>query len=180
MELDGAPWRTVPLAAAVEARLAIGVELDRPRARALGRALRRHRGEQIALRALARREETRATLVARLARAGVRPDIRDEVVARADEAGLVDDARYAAARSRTLVERGGGDALVLDDLRRRGVPEAVARAAVTGLEPEAERVARIVAEQGASGRTLRRLSARGFSEESLESLVAEIETGTLR
>lgn len=179
VELDGRPWRVISVRAVAEARLTEGVVLDRDRARALARALRRERAEALALRALARRDESRHALSARLARAGVAPATRREVVDRATDSGLVDDARFAAARARVLAER-SGDLLVLDDLRRRGIDEPCARAAVEALEPEAARVGRIVAARGASAKTLRHLAARGFSEESLEGLVAELETGTVR
>ena len=72
IELDGGPWRTVPVIVAAEARLTVGCALERERARALGRALRRYRARETAVRAIARRDHSRATLDARLERAGVR------------------------------------------------------------------------------------------------------------
>jgi regulatory protein len=101
------------------------------------------------------------------------------VLARAERSGLVDDARFAAARARQLAERGAGNLLVLADLERHGVDEQVAREAVAALEAEVDRVARIVGRRGASARTLRYLASRGFAEESLEGLVADIEPRTL-
>ena len=41
VELDGAYWRTLPLDAVLRAGLAVGTELDRPRARTVRRELRR-------------------------------------------------------------------------------------------------------------------------------------------
>ena len=107
------------------------------------------------------------------------PETRRAVLERASDAGLVDDARYAAARALALAGR-SGDLMIIDDLRRRGIDEPCARAAVAALEPESVRVGRIVAARGLSTKTLRQLAARGFSEESLDGLVAELETGTLR
>ena len=179
IELDGIPWRTVPLGAAVSARLSPGVRLDRERARELARALRRHRAEEVALRALARREHSRTSLEGRLARAGVRGSERREALDRAERAGLVDDGRYAGARARTLAERDAGDELVLDDLVRHGVTETVARAALESLEPERERLERIVARRGLSTKTVRFLAAKGFAPDHLEDLVAEIESRAL-
>jgi regulatory protein len=175
VELDGARWRTLPVDAVVEAALAVGIELDRERVRALAGARRRSRAEQVALRALARREHSRESLEGRLARAGVSERERRDVLDRAERSGLVDDARYAERRARHLADRGAGDRLVLEDLARHGVAEAVARAAVTRLDPEAERVARIAAARGASPTTIRYLASHGFAEESLEALVAEVE-----
>jgi regulatory protein len=179
VELDGVPWRTVPLDAAVSARLSPGVQLDRERARELARALRRYRAEEVALRALARREHSRASLEARLARAGVRDAERREALARAEGAGLVDDRRYAVARARTLAERDAGDELVFDDLVRHGVDETVACVALASLEPERDRLERVVARRGLSTKTVRFLAAKGFASELLEDLVAEIESRAL-
>jgi len=179
IELDGGPWRTVPVAVAAEAGLTPGCDLDRERARSLGRALRRHRAEQAALRALSRREQSRATLGLRLDRAGVRADDRDATIEAASRAGLVDDARFAASRARALAARGAGDLLVLDDLLRSGVDDALAREALAALEPEDARASRIIASRGACARTLRYLSSRGFGHESLEALVADLERRAL-
>lgn len=176
VELDGCPWRTVPGAAAAEARLTVGCELDRERARTLGRALRRHRARDTAVRAVARRDHSRASLEARLERAGVRPRERGDTLAAAERAGLVDDARFAASRAQALGARGSGDLLVLEDLERHGIDERAARAALESLEPEPVRAAQIAAARGLSARTLRHLAARGFSEEALEGLVAELES----
>ncbi len=176
VELDGAAWRTLPTDAVVEAGLGVGLELDRSRAVALARARRRGRAEHVAVRALARREHSRTSLEARLARAGVSEAVRGEVLDRCERGGLVDDARFAEQRARQLGARGAGDLLVLDDLERHGVDSLTAQLIVALLEPEADRAARIVAARGASTRTIRHLAARGFSEETLEPLVAEIET----
>ncbi len=176
LELDGRPWRTVPLEAAVAARLSPGVCLDRERARDLARALRRHRAEDVVLRALARREHTRAALAGRLERAGVDASGRSDALERAERAGLVDDRRYAAARARQLADRAAGDELVLDDLVRHGVDEVLAREAVAALEPERDRAARIVVARGLSPRTARFLAAKGFAAELVEDVVAELES----
>jgi len=178
--LDGSPWRTFPVAAIVEARLGVGLELDRDRARTLARALRRQRAEQVAVRALARREQTRVSLDARLARAGVPDADRRQVVERAGDAGLVDDVRFARRRAQQLADRGAGNLLILDDLARQGVPEKVARETAAALAPEGERAARIVKARGASAKTLRYLVSRGFSEDALDVLIAEVESRALR
>ncbi len=178
--LDGAAWRTLPLSAVVEAGLGVGLQLDRASARSLALALRRLRAEEVAVRALARREHSRAALDAKLARVGVGGRVRDEVLARAERRGLVDDARFARRRALLLAERGTGDLLVLDDLVRQGVDEAVARVAVEDLPSEAERAAHIVERRGSSARTVRYLASRGFSDEALEPLIADLESRTLR
>ena len=179
VELDGRPWRELSVAAVVEARLAVGEPLAREQVCALAQVVRRERATAVAVRALARRDRSRAELDARLARAGVRDGERRETLDRATRAGLVDDARFATSRARLLAERGAGDELVLADLGRHGVDALVAREAVSELVPEADRAAGIVEARGRSARTLRYLAARGFAEASLEDLIAELGDGAL-
>ena len=126
--------------------------------------------------AVSRREHSRATLAARLERRGVRAQERDDTVEAAARAGLVDDARFAEIRARSLAARGAGNLLVLDDLERNGIDARTARAAMADLEPEHVRAERIVEARGLSARTVRYLAARGFTEESLEPLVADLES----
>jgi SOS response regulatory protein OraA/RecX len=174
IELDGAAWRVVPLEAVVVAGLAVGCELDRARARALARELRRLDARGAALRALRARDHTAASLERRLAARGATPGLRRETVAAAERAGLVDDARFAAGRAGALAERGAGDLLIADDLERQGVPSDTARRAIAALEPEAVRAQRLVEVRGSSIKTLRFLGSKGFCEETLESLVADL------
>ena len=126
IELDGGPWRTVPVIVAAEARLTVGCALERERARALARALRRYRARETAVRAIARRDHSRASLDARLERAGVRGR-----AARGDRGRREGRAR----RRRTLrgvprapPRRSAAQATcsLLDDLERHGVDAATA------------------------------------------------------
>lgn len=172
VELDEAPWRVVPVDAAVDAGLAVGRALDRERARALNRALRRHRAQVVALRALRSADQTRAGLDRRLALRGVAQGERAEVLDRVERAGLVDDERFAHRRADALARRGLGDAAILADLETRGVAEEVARGAVATLEPEARRARAIVEARGTSVKTARYLVARGFGEDAVEATIA--------
>ena len=94
-------------------------------------------------------------------------------------AGLVDDHRFAHDRASVLAARGAGNSLIADDLERQGVAEDEIRAALEALEPESVRVARIVEARGRTAKTARHLAAKGFSEESLESLVAELSSDAI-
>lgn len=172
VDLDGAPWRVVPVQAAADADLTIGRTLDRGRARALNRALRHHRAQVVALRALRFADHSTAGLDARLAGRGVAPTARAEVIARVTRAGLVDDVRFAHGRAESLARRGLGDAAILADLEARGVAEEVARDAVGALESEEGRARAIVERRGASARTARYLAARGFGEDAVEATIA--------
>jgi regulatory protein len=174
VELDAAPWRVLPLEAVVCVGLAVGEDLDRKRARALRRELRRLGARDAALRALRSRDHTRASLERRLAEQGTVPSLRRETVAAVERAGLVDDARFAAGRASLLAAHGAGDALIEDDLARRGVPAELIDAALEGLEPEWARAEQVIASRGKSVRTARYLAAKGFAAETVEGLVADL------
>jgi SOS response regulatory protein OraA/RecX len=174
VELDHAPWRVVPLEAVVRAGLEVGSELDRPAARCLGRELRQLGARTAALRALRSRDHTAASLDRRLAARGTPPSVRRATVEAAERAGFVDDARFAEGRAELLAGRGAGDLLIAGDLDRQGVEPEVALAAIAALEPEACRAERLVAARGRTVRTLRYLASKGFSEEALEGLVADL------
>ena len=61
-----------------------------------------------------------------------------------DRAGLVDDARLAESRAELLARRGYGDAAIRADLRRRLIAPEAAADAVASLEPELERLRRVL------------------------------------
>ena len=97
VELDGAPWRTVPADAIVRSGLLVGRTLDRPAARTLARELRRADALRVATRALRHRDLSRQALAERLpARA------REEALAALERSGYLDDARAAAGRGAAL------------------------------------------------------------------------------
>jgi SOS response regulatory protein OraA/RecX len=155
------------------ADLAVGVELDRERARRLNRELRRHEAMSSAARALARRDLSERELNERLARSRIAPGERGEVVARLAAAGAIDDERVARRRAELLVERDSGDALIRHDLAGRGLAKELVEAALADLEPEHVRAARVLRKRGSSLTTARYLARKGFSEESIGDPVAE-------
>ena len=183
VELDGVAWRTFPVAAVVEAGLGVGLELDRPRARALARARRRHRGRT------GRRAGPRAARAfAGVARHAARPrrgrrrgPCRSARARRAQSVSST-TTRFAERRARQLAERGAGDLLVARRSRASGRRRAQsARAAGRQHFPRRRSAPRrIVERRGLSARTLRYLASRGFSEDSLEPLIADIGSGALR
>lgn len=168
VELDGAPWRALPLDVVVRASLREGLVLDRPRLRELRRELRRAEALGTAVRALRHRDLPRARLEARLAQRGVAAEPAAEAVDRLARAGYVDDERFAHGRAHALAARSFGDEAIRWDLERQGLSEALAREAVAALEPEGRRAQRIAAARGASLATARFLARKGFSEDSLE------------
>jgi regulatory protein len=170
VELDGEPWRSLPAAAVVGARLAVGQPLDRPRARQLRRELRRAEALAVATGALARRDHSTAGLAARLDRRGVAPAEREAALETLGRAGYLDDARFAAARAEALAAREYGDEAIRFDLERQGVPPDAIDEALAGIAPEGARAAEILVRRGHSEWSARRLAAKGFSADTLESL----------
>jgi SOS response regulatory protein OraA/RecX len=171
VQLDGAPWRLVPVDAVVRTGLVVGRPLDRETARTLGRELRRADALGRALRALGPRDRSRRALAERLAHAGVRTDAREEALAALEAAGLVDDARVASARAGSLAERGFGDAAIRYDLEREGVARELVEEAMAGLEPELERARALVERRGAEPKTARWLASKGFDASNVEEAV---------
>jgi len=169
VELDGVPWRMLPLDVVVRAGIAEGRLLDRPALRLLRRELRRAEALQVATRALRARDLSTRRLGDRLARAAGAPAAAAESVAALTRAGLVDDARLARTRAEALAERGYGDAAIRHRLAQEGLPEELVTGAVAGLAGEAERAARLVERRGTGIRTARYLTGRGFGEEAVEA-----------
>ncbi|HXG77081.1 MAG TPA: RecX family transcriptional regulator [Gaiellaceae bacterium] len=127
---------------------------------------------EAALRVLRGRDLSRRELDRRLAERGFAEEERGAALETLERTGLVDDARFAEARARALAGRGAGDALVRHELARAGVPADMLEQALAALEPEEERVRRIVARRGASVRTARYLLGKGFADDVVGRVVA--------
>jgi len=169
VELDGAPWRELPLAVVARAGLAAGVALDRPTLRLLRRELRREEALSVATRALRDRDLSARRLAERLERAAVAPDTVEASLATLSRAGLLDDGRLARSRAQGLADRGYGDAAIRHDLERQGVDPELVQAALEYLETEPERARRLVEVRGPGPKTARYLARRGFTDEALEA-----------
>jgi regulatory protein len=169
VELDGAPWRTLPVDVVARAGLAEGRALDRPALRLLRHELRRAEALAVAGRALRRQDLSERGIAERLARASVAPAAVAESLAVLGRAGLVDDARFACTRAGSLADRGYGDAAIRHDLRRQGVGQEAIERALEGLDSETERARRLVERRGPGASTARYLAAKGFGEEALEA-----------
>jgi SOS response regulatory protein OraA/RecX len=90
-----------------------------------------------------------------------------------ERAGYVDDLRFARARAEQLAARGYGDEWIRADLDAQGVEAEAVAGAVAELEPEFARARqqwRRLAGGAAAARTLAR---RGFTEETVEALLAK-------
>ena len=173
VELDGRPWRTLPVDVVARAGLARGCELDRPRARLVRRELRRAEALTRAARALRRRDLPERALDSRLQRAGFRDEEREVALGTLTRAGLVDDARYAHTRAATLAERGRGDAAIAWELEQQGVAAELVESALAALQPERQRALALTARHGSTPATARLLARRGFGEEAVEAVCAD-------
>jgi SOS response regulatory protein OraA/RecX len=127
----------------------------------------------IAARALRHRDRSARDVGERLARAGVDADGRAEALETLARLGYVDDDRYAASRAAALAARGWGDAGIRAHLEQEGVGAAAAERALAALAPERERAEEITRRDGVSARTARRLAAKGFAEDVVESVAAD-------
>jgi SOS response regulatory protein OraA/RecX len=169
VELDGAPWRTLPVDVVARAGLTEGRALDRPALRLLRHELRRAEALAVAGRALRRQDLSEHGIAERLARASVAPAVVEESLAVLSRAGLIDDARFACTRAASLADRGYGDAAIRHDLERQGVGPGPIQQALESLEAEAQRARRLVERRGPGVRTARYLASKGFGEEALEA-----------
>ncbi len=174
VELDGAPWRRIPVEVAVRVGLASESELGRVELRGLRRELRRGEALEAAARALRHRDRSRATLRARLRGAGIAPWACEEALDTLARAGVVDDGRFARSRAAALVARDSGNQLIHADLVAAGVSEAEAARAIEELDPEGERAIRLVATRGESLGTARWLARRGFGADAIEAALPRL------
>ena len=137
-----------------------------------------------ALDLLARREHSRAELLAKLVRSGDDRAEAERIVEDLGNRGLVSDSRFAEAFIRASTERGGGPLRIRRDLEARGVEPSI----VEGLlDPEGEewearargaREKRFGAARPAgrneAARQARFLSGRGFTRRQVRRAIEEI------
>lgn len=125
-----------------------------------------------ALRVLRFRDRSTTEIRERLDAAGYASEERDEAIETLVRTGLLDDARFAALRARSLADRGAGDIRIRHELTRASVPPELVDDALRSVEPEAERAQSVVARRGRGARTARFLHGKGFSEEIVAGFVA--------
>ena len=128
------------------------------------------------MRALARRDLSRAELEARLGHAHVAGGAAAATIESFERAGLVDDARVAHTRASALAARGYGDAAIAARLEAAGVAEGAAREAVAALRPERDRALELVARAADASKAARLLQRRGFDPELVAELIAALDS----
>ena len=129
---------------------------------------------EAATNALARRDRSAADLIAWLERKGVDADEASIAVERLRGAGYVNDARYANERAETLAGRGFGDEAVRFELEKEGLAADEIAAALLALSPERERAIEFLGRARTPLLGIRRLAAKGFSADAIESALAEL------
>ena len=174
VQLDDAPWRTLPLEVVMRAGLRVGEELDRLRARAVRRELRRHEALAVSTRALRHRDLSTQALERRLEQRAVGSAERAEAVETLKRAGVLDDRRFARSRAAALAGRGYGDAAIRFDLERHGVAAELVEEAVAELDPEEARARRVAAAAGGGTRAARVLARRGFGADAIEAVAGDV------
>ncbi len=138
-----------------------------------------------AVRLLARREHSRLELAAKLARRGHPDGLIGQALDRLEDDGSLSDARFAEVYARGRAERGYGPRRIRQELRQRGVPDAIADAALAALDVDWRARARAVHRKrfgdAASGdwkaraRQLRYLQDRGFDPDFLRDFPDDAE-----
>ncbi len=131
----------------------------------------REQALDLATRALARGDHSTESLRAKLERSGISTQAQDDAVETLSRAGYLDDARFGRDRAAHLAVRGYGDEWIRADLGAQGVAAEAVDEALAALEPERERALREAAELGGGLRSARTLQRRGFSIDSLESVL---------
>lgn len=93
--------------------------------------------------------------------------------------GFLDDQRVSLGVVRKRLGQGYGHLRVLDELRAKGAPDEVLSAVESGLEDEVALARMALAKKfpngGEPARVARFLAGRGFSEETIEFVLGEVE-----
>ena len=144
VQLDGRPFGTVSIADRDALGLEVDLDLTERAAQELARRAEIFSARLVALSMLSARGRSAADLVRRLTRKGHARPAAEEAVAALRQSGLLDDAEFARHYARAHARRQRvGPRRLLADLRRLGVADKVAEAAVTealaadGVEPAA-------------------------------------------
>jgi regulatory protein len=124
--------------------------------------------------ALAQRDRSAASLVRYLEQRGAAPEDASHAVERLAAAGYVDDARFALRRAEVLAERGQGDEAIRFALAKDGVGAEEVDAALAALAPERERALAALQRAKTPLAGARRLAAKGFSADAIESALAAL------
>lgn len=189
--LDGEFAFGLPADVAVAAGIIKGRSLDEAEVASLLADGALHEAKQLALALLSRRAFTEAGMRQRLVARGHTESTAERVVARLVELGYLDDARFAASHAAGRARaRQYGPRRILQDLRRHGVPEAVAQQAVLALQESVDsvqtaldaalkawpRISREPDRRRRAARLYGFLARRGFDSDTILSVLSRLES----
>lgn len=138
--------------------------------------MKRREAVDVAARALAARDLSRAALAARLEAAGVTDDEREAALDRLTAAGFVDDGRTARSRGGRLAVRGWGDAGIAAKLAAEGIDRETIDTVLAELPAERDRAIAVAAGSAIPHRRLvTQLARRGFGEDAIEAAIASLD-----
>lgn len=121
------------------------------------------------MKALSRRELSRAELVARLERSGIELEDAERAISELTTAGYQSDERTANERTRVLAARLYGDLAIRDDLARRGIADESIDSALANVEPELLRANELWQRAGDATRLARTLHRKGYTPDTIEA-----------
>ena len=121
------------------------------------------------IKALSRRDLSRAELVARLQRSGIDTEDAELACMQLTHAGYQSDERAAEERTRVLAGRLQGDLAIRIDLRRRGISDADIDSALEGIDPELARAEALVRKASSAEQLARALHRKGYADDTIEA-----------
>ncbi|MGI5894794.1 MAG: regulatory protein RecX [Candidatus Merdivicinus sp.] len=144
VEVDGEYWGILDAEILVKFRMKQGAEVDEDLLAEALRAAEYRRARERALYLLDYREHSRRELEIKLAR-NVSREVAEQVAARMQELGLLNDEAYAQrlARHYVLDKKQGARRAVLE-LRKKGIDARTAEEAVAAVEPEEDALLELV------------------------------------
>jgi SOS response regulatory protein OraA/RecX len=121
------------------------------------------------IKALSRRDLSRAELVARLQRSGIDSEDAELASAQLTHAGYQSDERAAGERARVLAVRLQGDRAIRADLRRRGISDVDIESALDGVGPELARAEALARKADGPTQLGRALHRKGYTADTIEA-----------
>ena len=123
---------------------------------------------QAGIRALSRRELSRAELATRLGQSGIEPEDAQRASAYLTAKGYQSDERTACERARVLAARLYGDLAIKVDLERRSIGACEIDVALATVEPEESRAEVLAHRVGDGARLVQTLRRKGYAEATIE------------
>jgi regulatory protein len=130
IQIDGEPFAELDASVAAQHGLRVGAMLEDEELREARLSGERPLAMDRALNLLSYRARSAGELRSRLSRAGYVPETVSVVLDRLGELGYLDDAEFARNLAAGRARKGYGPRKAQDDLRRAGVREDIARAAI--------------------------------------------------